>query len=211
MQTNTDDIRFAAGELLPVIEEFYTVQGEGYNMGLAAYFLRVGGCDVGCRWCDTKFSWKRDLHQLVAVDQVVQRVLDTGARAVVVTGGEPTTYNLHYLTQQLKQHGIETFIETSGAYPLTGQWDWICLSPKIQTPPQEDIYARAHELKLIVLEPDNFAWAEATAAKVSAQCHLFLQPEWSKYEQLIPSIVEYVKTHQQWRISLQAHKFMHIP
>lgn len=206
-----DEGRFEKGELLPVIEEFYTVQGEGYNTGLAAYFLRVGGCDVGCKWCDTKFSWKKDLHTLTEIDEVVKRIVATGTKAVVVTGGEPTTYNLVYLTEQLKALNIETFIETSGAYPLTGEWDWICLSPKQQTPPQEDIYPRAHELKMIIWEPGNFDWAEEVAKKVSDDCILYLQPEWSKYEELIPSIVEYVKLNQQWRISLQAHKFMHIP
>ncbi len=206
-----DEMRFDAGELLPVIEEFYTVQGEGYNTGLAAYFLRVGGCDVGCRWCDTKFSWKKDLHSLTEVDEVIERAKASGTNAVVVTGGEPTTYNMSYLTAQLKAVGIETFIETSGAYPLTGEWDWICLSPKKQTPPREEIYDKAHELKVIVLEPDKFDWAEETAKKASDNCHLFLQPEWSKYEELIPSIVEYVKQNQRWRVSLQAHKFMHIP
>lgn len=206
-----DEKRFDAGELLPVIEEFYTVQGEGYNTGLAAYFLRVGGCDVGCRWCDTKFSWKKDLHSLTEVDQVIERVLQSGSKAVVVTGGEPSTYNMTYLTKELKAAGIETFIETSGAYPLTGEWDWICLSPKKQTPPREEIFAKAHELKMIVLDPDDYDWSEKCSRKVSDKCVLYLQPEWSKYEALIPNIVEYVKSNQQWRISLQAHKFMHIP
>lgn len=206
-----DEKRFDAGELLPVIEEFYTVQGEGYNTGLAAYFLRVGGCDVGCRWCDTKFSWKKDLHSLTEVDQVIERVLQSGSKAVVVTGGEPSTYNMTYLTKELKAAGIETFIETSGAYPLTGEWDWICLSPKKQTPPREEIFAKAHELKMIVLDPDDYDWSEKCSRKVSDKCVLYLQPEWSKYETLIPNIVEYVKSNQQWRISLQAHKFMHIP
>lgn len=193
------------------MEQFYTIQGEGYHFGKAAYFIRVGGCDIGCRWCDTKMSWNPDIHRAVEIQEIVTKAKDTGCDAVVVTGGEPSMYNLSPLCALLKQNNIETFVETSGAYTLTGEWDWICLSPKKQTPPKPDIFKKADELKVIIFEPDDFTWAEHTANQVAANCKLYLQPEWSKHKEMIPLIVEYVKKHTQWQVSLQAHKFMKIP
>jgi len=202
---------YKGGKLLPVLEEFYTVQGEGYHTGKAAYFIRVGGCDIGCRWCDTKFSWRADVHKLTSVDEVVERALQTEGRAVVVTGGEPTTYNLNYLCENLKKYHIQTFIETSGAYPLSGKWDWICLSPKKQTPPLPEFFPLANELKVIIQKKEDLEWAVHNSLKVSNLCKLFLQPEWSNYEKIVPDIVDFVKRNPRWQISIQAHKFMHIP
>jgi organic radical activating enzyme len=202
---------FENGRKLPLIDEFYTIQGEGFHTGKAAYFLRLGGCDIGCRWCDTKISWKADFNQLADVGEIVAKVAATPAKSIVVTGGEPTTYNLDFLCQEIKKYDIKTFIETSGAYPLTGIWDWICLSPKKQTPPQPDIFPKAHELKMIVYEDSDFDWAEENAEKVNSDCMLFLQPEWSRHTEITEKIVEYVKQNPHWNISIQAHKFMKIP
>lgn len=199
------------GQLLPLMEEFYTIQGEGYNTGKAAYFIRIGGCDVGCHWCDVKESWDANVHPLTPTQTIIDHVLASGSKAVVVTGGEPLQYNLDALTAELKQHGIQTFIETSGAYPLSGNWDWICLSPKKTMLPVEGNYKQAHELKIIVYNKHDFTWAEEQAKKVSKDCYLFLQPEWSKRNELMPMIVDYVMTHQHWMISLQTHKYMNIP
>lgn len=200
-----------AGTVLPVMEQFYTIQGEGYNTGKAAYFIRIGGCDVGCHWCDVKESWDANLHPLVTIESVIDGVKESGAKSAVVTGGEPLIYNLETLTMKLKANGIETFIETSGAYPLSGKWDWICLSPKKTMPPLEEVYAQANELKVIVFNNHDFKWAEEEAKKTKAGCYLYLQPEWSKSQTLIPQIVEYVKNHPAWMVSLQTHKYMHIP
>jgi len=202
---------FENGQKLPLIDEFYTVQGEAFHTGRAAYFIRIGGCDIGCSWCDTKVSWSFELHRLASIDEILKNVLDCNADTIVVTGGEPTLYQLAPLCQIMKKNNIQTHIETSGAYKLTGEWDWICLSPKKQNPPQEEIYKKADELKVIIYEPDDFRWAEETARKVNHKCKLFLQPEWSRHKKLIPEIVEYVKKNKKWRISLQAHKFMRIP
>lgn len=199
------------GMHLPLMEEFYTIQGEGYNTGKAAYFIRIGGCDVGCHWCDVKESWDANIHPLTPADTILARVLDSKSPAVVVTGGEPLIYNLGYLTQQLKDEGIQTFIETSGAYPLSGSWDWICLSPKKTMLPQQENYEKAHELKVIVFNKHDFKWAEEQAAKVSTNCFLYLQPEWSKRHEITPLIVEYVKNNPRWMISLQTHKYIDIP
>lgn len=199
------------GIKLPVMEEFYTIQGEGYHSGTAAYFIRIGGCDVGCHWCDVKESWNAAMHPLVHVDEIIARVLATPAKNAVVTGGEPLIYNLNYLTNKLNSSGISTFIETSGAYPISGHWDWICLSPKKNMPPLSAIYALADELKVIVYNQNDFVWAELQAEKASGSCYLYLQPEWSKREHLMSGIVEYVKTHPKWMVSLQTHKYMHIP
>jgi 7-carboxy-7-deazaguanine synthase len=202
---------FEEGRKLPLVEDFYTIQGEGYHTGKAAYFIRLGGCDIGCSWCDAKFTWNRHLHPLVITDEIVRRALEYPARSVVVTGGEPSAYPLEYLCNRLIDNGVETFVETSGAYPLTGRWNWICLSPKRNSPPLDDIYPRADELKVIIYDSDDLAWAEENAARVGKSCLLYLQPEWSRYEKNISGIVEYVKTNPLWHISLQAHKFMHIP
>ncbi len=199
------------GYFLPLVEQFYTLQGEGYHTGKAAYFIRIGGCDIGCRWCDSKMSWSPDIHKLVPVEEIVQSVLATPARAVVVTGGEPSLYNLDPLCDALKEHAIETFIETSGAYPLTGTWDWICLSPKRNMHPTKEIYARASELKVIIYEDADMDWAEQCAERIGPDCLRYLQPEWSRYSVNIGKIVEYAKNHPEWMVSLQSHKFMRIP
>ena len=196
---------------LPLVEEFYSLQGEGYHTGKAAYFIRIGGCDIGCRWCDSKMSWNPNIHPLISIDAIVANALKTAANAVVVTGGEPSLFNLEPLTKKLKIHGIQTFIETSGVQSLTGIWDWVCLSPKRNSPPLDEFYEIADELKLIIYEDDDFLWAEEAASKVGENCMLYLQSEWSRYETNIPIIVDYVKTYPKWNVSLQAHKFMHIP
>lgn len=199
------------GKQLPLMEEFYTIQGEGYHTGKAAYFIRLGGCDVGCHWCDVKESWDAAIHPLTQTDRIIDNALKFPGKAVVVTGGEPLQYNLEYLTSQLKKAGFKTFLETSGAYPLSGAWDWICLSPKKTMPPLADIFRKAHELKVIVHNRHDFKWAEDNAAKVSEGCFLFLQPEWSKREEIMPLITDYVMQHPKWMISLQTHKYMNIP
>jgi 7-carboxy-7-deazaguanine synthase len=205
------EIRLNEGRLLPVMEQFYTIQGEGFNSGKAAYFIRIGGCDVGCHWCDVKESWDANLHPLTLTESLLENIKAYKAKSVVITGGEPLIYNLDYLTSVLKQEGIETFIETSGAYPLSGQWDWICLSPKKTMPPLEEVYKQAHELKMIVHNQHDFVWAEEQATKVGTSCYRYLQPEWSKHAKVLPQIIEYVKEHPQWMISLQTHKYMNIP
>jgi len=199
------------GRLLPLVEEFFSLQGEGYHTGKAAYFIRLGGCDVGCSWCDSRFSWNPEIHPLVDCADIFDHVANSGTNSVVVTGGEPLMWNLDYLCAGLKRNRIKTFIETSGAYPLSGKWDWICLSPKRNMPPAAEIFEVADELKVIIQEDIDFIWAEENRAKVSGKCHLFLQPEWSRFETIIPEIVEYVKRNPEWRISLQMHKYMHIP
>ena len=199
------------GTLLPLMEQFYTIQGEGFNTGKAAYFIRLGGCDVGCHWCDVKESWDASIHPLTKTEEVLKNVLEHNAKSVVVTGGEPLMYNLTELTRQLKEKNIETFIETSGAYKLTGKWDWICLSPKKTMASLQDVYDKAHELKIIVYNKHDFIWAEEEAKKVNSKCYLFLQPEWGKHAEITPLIVEYVKNNPKWMVSLQTHKYMNIP
>ncbi|MGZ3883463.1 MAG: 7-carboxy-7-deazaguanine synthase QueE [Bacteroidia bacterium] len=199
------------GKLLPLMEDFYTIQGEGFNSGKAAYFIRIGGCDVGCHWCDVKESWDASVHPLTTAEAIVKKVQEANAKAVVVTGGEPLQYRLDYLTAELKKQNIETFIETSGAYPLSGDWNWICLSPKKTMLPLDAIYDKASELKIIVHNKHDLSFAEEQAKKVSAQCYLFLQPEWSKRNEMMPLIIDYVKAHPEWMISIQTHKYMNIP
>jgi 7-carboxy-7-deazaguanine synthase len=199
------------GKVLPLMEEFYTIQGEGFHTGKAAYFIRIGGCDVGCHWCDVKESWDASAHPLTPVEQIVSNALKHPARAVVVTGGEPSAFNLQFLTQELKRNQIASFIETSGAYPLTGNWDWICLSPKKTLPPVPENFKKAQELKVIIHNRDDFRWAEENAAQVGPDCMLFLQPEWNKSKQNMPLVVEYVMQNPRWNISLQTHKYMNIP
>ncbi|TWR25947.1 7-carboxy-7-deazaguanine synthase QueE [Mucilaginibacter achroorhodeus] len=199
------------GTLLPLMEEFYTIQGEGYNTGKAAYFIRLGGCDVGCHWCDVKESWDAELHPLTLSDTIVKNAMQHPSKAVVVTGGEPLIYNLDYLTGQLQQNGIKTFIETSGAYPLSGSWDWICLSPKKFKAPTQQVANKANELKVIIFNKSDFAFAEHHASLVGPDCKLYLQPEWSKHQEMTPLIVDYVMANPQWEISLQTHKYLNIP
>jgi len=203
--------RISDGISLPLVEEFYTLQGEGYHTGKAAYFIRLGGCDIGCSFCDSRFSWNPRLHPLVDTDTIIENVVKSGTDSVVITGGEPLMYNLDYLCAGLKKMNIQIFIETSGAYPLSGKLDWICLSPKKNMPPLEENFNSANELKVIILDKKDFEWAEINRAKVKSNCVLYLQPEWSRFETIIPDIVEYVKKNNIWRISLQVHKYMHIP
>ncbi len=205
---NTD---FCEGRRLPLVEDFYTIQGEGFHSGKPAYFIRLGGCDVGCSWCDAKYTWNPLSHPLVPTDEIVERAASFEAQAIVITGGEPLLYPLDYLTERLHEHGLEIFLETSGSHPLSGEFDWICLSPKRKQPPLAEAFAAASELKVIVETEEDLRWAEECAAKVGERCMLFMQPEWSRSEQMTPTIVEYVKAHPQWNISIQIHKFMHIP
>jgi 7-carboxy-7-deazaguanine synthase len=200
-----------AGLKLPVVEEFFSLQGEGYHTGKAAYFIRLGGCDIGCSWCDSRFSWNPDLHPVIDTADIIQRVIDSGADSVVVTGGEPLMWSLDILCTGLKNKNICTFIETSGAYSLSGMWDWICLSPKRNLPPLSEICDVANELKIIIQDKSDFEWAEKYCTLVSSECKLYLQPEWSQFETIIPEIVGYIKKNSVWRISLQVHKYMHIP
>ncbi len=198
------------GLLLPLMEAFYTIQGEGFHKGTAAYFIRVGGCDVGCHWCDVKESWNAELHPPTAIEEII----DQAARysdTIVVTGGEPLTWPMGPLTEGLKARGLRTHIETSGAFPLSGSWDWICLSPKKNKLPVGDIHKKAHELKVIVYNRHDLVFAVEQAGLVGPDCILYLQPEWSVREKVTPLIVEFVMQHPQWRVSLQTHKYLNIP
>jgi organic radical activating enzyme len=198
------------GELLPLMEEFYTIQGEGFHTGTAAYFIRIGGCDVGCHWCDVKESWNADLHPPTAIEHIVanaQKYADT----VVVTGGEPLTWDMTLLTTSLKAAQLRVHIETSGSYPVTGHWDWFCLSPKKNRLPVPEAYQAANELKVIIHNKHDFIFAEEQAALVNPNAILFLQPEWSKRELMTTLIVDYVMQHPKWRVSLQTHKYLNIP
>ncbi|GMN07517.1 7-carboxy-7-deazaguanine synthase QueE [Croceitalea sp. MTPC5] len=198
------------GEMLPLMEEFYTIQGEGFHKGTAAYFVRIGGCDVGCHWCDVKESWNAETHPPTEIGSIVENASQY-SDTIVVTGGEPLTWDMGPLTQALKAKNLKIHIETSGAYRLTGTWDWICLSPKKNKLPQEEIYDKAHELKVIVYNKHDLVFAEEQAKKVNEACILYLQPEWSVREKVTPLIVEYVMQHPQWKVSLQTHKYLNIP
>ncbi|NQZ45586.1 MAG: radical SAM protein [Flavobacteriaceae bacterium] len=198
------------GLMLPLMEEFYTIQGEGYHKGTAAYFIRVGGCDVGCHWCDVKESWNAESHPPTDIEQIVSNAARY-SETIVVTGGEPLTWDMGPLTSGLKQQGLQTHIETSGAYALTGTWDWICLSPKKNKLPVGDIHQKAHELKVIVYNKHDLIFAEEQAAQVGEDCICYLQPEWSVREKVIPMIVDYVMQHPNWKVSLQTHKYLNIP
>ena len=198
------------GVMLPLMEEFYTIQGEGYYTGTAAYFIRVGGCDVGCHWCDVKESWNADLHPPTSIEHIVTNAKKY-AETVVVTGGEPLSWNMLPLTTELKRQGLRIHIETSGAYEVTGEWDWFCLSPKKTKLPTQSAYDLANELKIIIHNKHDFHFAEEQAAKVNSNTILFLQPEWSKKEEMTPLIVDYVMNHPKWRVSLQTHKYLNIP
>jgi organic radical activating enzyme len=196
---------------LPLMEQFYTLQGEGVYSGQAAYFIRLGGCDVGCSWCDVKESWDAGAHPIVAVSAIVAQALQFAGRLAVITGGEPLLYNLDELTAALQKAGFRTHIETSGAYPLSGSWDWITVSPKKFKAPLPEILPFANELKIIVYNRHDFVWAESFAAEVSKDCQLLLQPEWGKSEEMLPFVIAYVKENPKWKISLQTHKYMEIP
>ncbi len=198
------------GLFLPLMEEFYTIQGEGYHSGKAAYFVRIGGCDVGCHWCDVKESWNPAAHPATPIEPIVANAAQH-AQTIVVTGGEPLTWNMEPLTTALHKSGLQVHIETSGAYPVSGKWDWFCLSPKKNKPPVEAAYQYAHELKVIIYNQHDFKWAEEHAAKVGAQCKLYLQPEWSRKEKMMGAISEYVMQNPKWQISIQTHKYIGIP
>ena len=196
---------------LPVMEDFYTLQGEGFHQGKAAYFIRLGGCDVGCVWCDVKDSWDAEKHPKFKVESLKLKVKETPAEIVVITGGEPLMHDLTELTKELQAAGLKTHIETSGAHPLSGSWDWVCLSPKKFKAPLPGIVPLANELKIVVFNKSDFNWAEKYAALVSPSCKLFLQPEWDKAAEITPLIIDYIKAHPQWELSLQIHKYINVP
>jgi 7-carboxy-7-deazaguanine synthase len=205
------NLKSEISNLLPVMESFYTIQGEGFYQGNAAYFIRLAGCDVGCVWCDVKESWDENEHPKISIEEIVERAKSSGSKIAVITGGEPAMYDLSLLTSELKKANLHTNIETSGAYPLTGTWDWVCLSPKKFKAPHASVFEKADELKIIVYNKSDFDWAEEHAAKVKTSCELFLQPEWSREKEMVPLIIEYVKKNPKWKISLQIHKYMNIP
>ena len=196
---------------LPIMEEFYSLQGEGLQAGKPAYFLRIGGCNVGCHFCDVKESWNANKHKLTPVEEIVHRIVENPAQAVVVTGGEPMLYDLGYLCETLKNHHIKLFLETSGSERISGQWDWICISPKRNHPPKPNILQQAHELKVVICDETDFEWAEENAKFVNTDCQLLLQPEWENRNNTMPKIVNYVLKNPKWRVSLQNHKYLGIP
>jgi organic radical activating enzyme len=196
---------------LPVMERFYTIQGEGRYSGRAAYFIRLAGCDVGCVWCDVKESWDAEIHPLLTIDEIIDEIKLTPTEFVVITGGEPAMYDLTTLVEKLHENNWELAIETSGCYPLNGAIDWYCFSPKKFKAPCNEAYQKAVELKVVIFHKSDFEWAEKHASLVNSNCLLYLQPEWSKQEQLLPLIIEYVKSNPKWKVSLQTHKFMNIP
>jgi 7-carboxy-7-deazaguanine synthase len=193
------------------MEEFYSIQGEGFNTGQAAYFIRVGGCDVGCKWCDVKESWNATCFPPVSTDLIIENAIAYPAKAIVVTGGEPLLYNMDYLCTELHRRDIRLFLETSGSQIISGNWDWICVSPKKDAPPLTEVAKMAHELKVIVHDHTDLQWGEENSMLVSPSCLLYLQPEWSRQSIMMPEIVRYIKENPKWRISLQSHKYMHIP
>jgi 7-carboxy-7-deazaguanine synthase len=206
MTTITNDT-----SMLPVMEHFYTLQGEGYHQGRAAYFIRLAGCDVGCVWCDVKNSWEAEKHPKFTIENLKSEIGKTPAEIVVITGGEPLMHNLDDLTRTLQKAGLHTHIETSGAYPLSGSWNWICLSPKKFKAPLPGILPQANELKVVVFNKSDFDWAEKHAALVSPSCRLYLQPEWDKAAEMTPLIIDYIKANPKWELSLQIHKYINVP
>ena len=228
MQRLTEQLIDTTQQVLPVMESFYTLQGEGFHQGKAAYFIRLAGCDVGCVWCDVKESWDAERHPRFSIKEIVEKVVDqvSGSRfpvtsdgqpvtsdlpIVVITGGEPLMHDLTQLTKALHTAGFQTNIETSGSSPLSGEWDWVCLSPKKFKAPLPELVPHAHELKVVIFNKSDFDWAEQYAAMVSPQCKLFLQPEWDKASQVTPLIIEYIKANPQWELSLQIHKYINVP
>jgi 7-carboxy-7-deazaguanine synthase len=207
LNTTTQNIQIS----LPVMEHFYTLQGEGYHQGRAAYFIRLGGCDVGCVWCDVKESWDASAHPLMDITTLVSLVKQTNTKLVVITGGEPLMHNLDALTNALQDAGLETNIETSGAHPISGKWNWICLSPKKFKAPLPDVVPLANELKIIIFNKSDFEWAEQYASLASPLCKLYLQPEWDKSATVTPMIIEYIKANPKWELSLQIHKYINVP
>jgi len=196
---------------IPVLEEFYSIQGEGFNTGKAAYFVRTGGCDLACRWCDSKDTWKPEIHQFVPIRNIIDRVSKTSADTIVVTGGEPLIYNFDRFCEIAKSNNYTLMIETCGAHDLSGEWDWLCLSPKKQKHPQDIYYNKLNELKVIIYEESDLEWAEDCAKKVDSNCILSLQPEWSRFEKTGKMVVDYVKKNPKWNVSVQTHKFLKIP
>ncbi len=209
MLDKNTQVALQKGEILPLMEAFYSLQGEGFYKGTAAYFIRLGGCDVGCHWCDVKESWAAEAHPLVPVDTIVTDAL-AHSKTMIITGGEPLMWNLDLLTEKLRAAGARTHIETSGAHPLSGTFDWICLSPKKIKRPVGDVLQKANELKMVIYNNNDFLFAEEMAVQVSPDCLLYLQPEWSKRNKVIPKIVDYVMDHPQWKASLQMHKYLDI-
>ncbi|WP_315513193.1 7-carboxy-7-deazaguanine synthase QueE [Capnocytophaga sputigena] len=209
MLDKNTQVALQKGEILPLMEAFYSLQGEGFYKGTAAYFIRLGGCDVGCHWCDVKESWAAEAHPLVPVDTIVTDAL-AHSKTMIITGGEPLMWNLDLLTEKLRAAGARTHIETSGAHPLSGTFDWICLSPKKIKRPVGDVLQKANELKMVIYNNNDFLFAEEMAAQVSPDCLLYLQPEWSKRAVAMPKIVDYVMAHPQWKASLQMHKYLDI-
>lgn len=223
---NTVDIE-TTQQVLPVMESFYTLQGEGFHQGRAAYFIRLGGCDVGCVWCDVKDSWDAEKHPKYSVEEILDTLMEvtssqlqvTGNQQpatsnqpiVVITGGEPLMHDLTQLTDAIHAAGFQTNIETSGSHPLSGEWDWICLSPKKFKAPLPEVVPHANELKVVVFNKSDFKWAEEYAAQVSPNCKLYLQPEWDKAAEMTPHIIDYIKAHPQWELSLQLHKYINVP
>ena len=198
-------------QTLPVMEAFYTIQGEGFHQGRAAYFIRLGGCDVGCVWCDVKESWDGSIHPKISIEEIIERASDEQGRLAVVTGGEPLLHDLKNLTKQLHKAGFETNIETSGSSPLSGDWDWICLSPKKFKPPVPEILPLTNELKVVIFNKHDFDWAEIYAEQVNKKCKLYLQPEWDRASIVTPLIIDYIKENPKWELSLQIHKYINVP
>ena len=210
MNLNRESDNVKSGKMLPLMEAFYTIQGEGYHKGSAAYFIRIGGCDVGCHWCDVKESWNAELHPPTSIKSIVEEA-QRFSNTIVVTGGEPLMWNMSPLTKLLRDKGIKVHLETSGAYDISGNWDWFCLSPKKNKEPIELAYMIADELKIIVYNRSDLKYAENQSIKVNENCKLFLQPEWSNRNKVMPMMVDYVKKNPKWKISLQTHKYLNIP
>lgn len=206
-----EDLMLENGRRLPFVEDFYTIQGEGHYAGQAAYFIRVAGCDVGCPWCDAQYTWNLRKFAVEEVETVLSRVAESGTPLAVITGGEPLLYPMEYITSRLHEMGVRVNLETSGSHPFSGKFDWVCLSPKRKKHPLEEAYAHADELKVIIEREEDFEWAEQNAAKVGKDCLKYLQVEWSRSDEMMPRIVDYVKCHPQWFISIQTHKYMRIP
>jgi 7-carboxy-7-deazaguanine synthase len=200
-----------AGQVLPVMEQFYTLQGEGVHQGKAAYFIRLGGCDVGCVWCDVKESWDSEKHPQWNVETLADQAAQFPGEIVVITGGEPLLHDLGPLTEALKKKGKRLHIETSGSSPLSGNWDWITLSPKKFKAPLHEVLPAAHELKVVVYNTSDFEWAEQFKKEVSSSCKLYLQPEWTRADKVSPLIIDYIKDHPEWQLSLQIHKYINVP
>lgn len=210
MNFKFDQKKITLGLELPLMEAFYTIQGEGFHKGSAAYFIRIGGCDVGCHWCDVKESWNPLIHPATEISKISSDAKQK-SDIIVITGGEPLIYNMGPLTNLLINNKMKTHLETSGSYPLTGKWNWICLSPKKNKLPLKGIYSKANELKIIVYNLDDLKFAEDQSMKVNKNCLLYLQPEWSKRDKIMPIIVDYTMKNPKWRVSLQTHKYLNIP